>query len=79
MTRIFHALSTSPNTRGMMGHRLKTISTVQTFCLALIEKQDIGIDCNGSSLPLFSIPSNLRIANNVAKFLEYVCNSSRSR
>ena len=70
MTRIYHALSTSPNTRDIVGHRLETISTVQTFCLVLVKKQDIGIDRNGSSLPLFSIPSNLRIASNVAKFLE---------
>ena len=67
ITRNYHVLITSLNTRGIMSHRLKTISTVQTFCLALIEEQDIEIDCNGSSLPLFSIPCDLRVANIVAQ------------
>ena len=52
-------LSTSPDTRGMVSHRLKTFAVVQTFSLAFPEKQGKGIGCNGFSLPLFSIPSLL--------------------
>ena len=47
--------------------------------IALTDKQGKGIDCNGSSLPLFSNPSVLRIANDIANFLESLCNSSESR
>ena len=52
------------------------IFVVQTFFLALTEEQDGGVNCNGSSLSLVSVPSFLTIPNNVAKFLESLCNSS---
>ena len=35
ITRNYHALSTSPNTNGMVGHAHRTLFTVYTFCLAL--------------------------------------------
>ena len=74
-----HALSTSPNTHGMVSHGHKTYFSSWLFLIALTEKQGKGIDCNGSSLPLFSVPSVLRIANDIAKFLESLWNSSESR
>ena len=43
---------------------------------ALTEKQGKSIDCNGSSLPQFSIPSFLGIAIDVDKLLESLKNSS---
>ena len=49
------------------------------FSLALTEKQGKGIDRNGSSLPLFSIPSLVWIPDGVANFLESLCNSSSTR
>ena len=77
ITRIYHAtLSTSPNTRGMVSHRLKTISVVQTISLAFPEKQCKIIGCSGSSLPLFSIPSLLWISDHAARLLESLCHSS---
>ena len=64
----------------MVSHRHKTgISVVQTLSLALREKQGKGIDCNGPSISLFSIPSVLRIADDIAKFLESLCTASGSR
>ena len=54
----------------MVGHRHKTYVSSGLFLAALTEEQGKGIVCNGSSLPLFSIPSFLRIANDVAKFVE---------
>ena len=54
-------LSTSPNTQGMVSHRHKTHLSSRRFLLDLTEKQGKGIDCNGFSLPLFSIPRFLRI------------------
>ena len=42
MTRIYHAtLSARPNTRGMVSHRLKTISVVQTFSLSLFSESNV--------------------------------------
>ena len=79
ITRNCDASSTSPNTHGMVSHRHKTCLSSGLFLLALTEKQGKGIDCNGSSLPLCSVPSVLRIANDVAKLLESLCNSSESR
>ena len=59
MTRIYHAtLSTSPDNRGMVSQRV-VISVVQIFTSDFPEKQSKRIGCNGSSLPLFSIPSLL--------------------
>ena len=51
----------------MNNHALEQVLTSETPCIcrldiflfALIEKQGKGIGCNGSSLPLFSIPSLL--------------------
>ena len=40
---------------------MKLILSSRLFLLALTEKQGKSIDCNGSSLPPFSIPSFLRI------------------
>ena len=80
ITRNCHAtLRTSPNTSGMVGHRHETYLSSRLFLLAPTEKQGKSIVCNGSSLPLFSIPSVLRIANDIAKFLESLYNSSESR
>ena len=47
--------SASPNTQGMVSQRHKTYLSSKRFLLALSEKQGKGTDCNGSSLPLFSI------------------------
>ena len=70
ITRNCYASSTIPNTHGMVSHRHKTYLSSRLFLLALTEKQGKSIDCNGSSLPLFSIPSLLRIADDAAKLLE---------
>ena len=60
MTRIENAtLSTSPDTRGMVSHRLKTISVVQTFPQLFSKSKVKALVCNCSSLPLISIPSFL--------------------
>ena len=64
---------------------MKLILSSRLFLLALTEKQGKSIDCNGSSLPPFSIPSFLRILDisatpdGVVKFLESLCSSSSSR
>ena len=80
ITRIYHAtLSTSPDTRGMVSHRLKTIAVVQTFSFTFPEKQCKKSGCNGFSLPLFSIPSLSMNPHDVVKFLETSCNSSVTR
>ena len=54
-------LSTSPNTQDMVSHRHKTYLSSTLFLLALTEKQRKSIELQWSSLPLFSIPSLLRI------------------
>ena len=41
------------------------------FSLALTDKQGKGIDCHGSSLSLFSIPSLLRIPDGLPNFLNH--------
>ena len=51
--------------RGEITRNFHALSTSPT----LNEKQGKGIDCNGSSLPYFSIPSFLRIANMLPNFL----------
>ena len=54
----------------------RLICHLDFFSLLLTDKQGKGNDCNDSSLPLFSIPSVLRIPDDAAKFLESLCNSS---
>ena len=77
---IYHAtLSTRPDTRGMVSHRLETISVVQTFSFAFPERQGKRLGCNGSSLPILSIPSLLWIHHDAAKCLESLCTSSGTR
>ena len=68
ITRNCHAtLSTSPETRGMLSHTLKTIAVVQTFSFAFSEKRGKNIGCIGVS------------PDDVAKFLGSLCNSSSTR
>ena len=69
-------LSTSPQTQGVVSHRHKTYLSSGHVLLAVTKKQGKGVDCNGTSVPLFSIPSLLRILDIISnsrwcfKFLE---------
>ena len=54
-------LSTSSNTQCTVSHRHETYLSSGLFLLALTGKEGKSIDCNGSSLPLFSIRSFLKI------------------
>ena len=63
----------------MVSHRHKTISVVWTFSLTLTKKQEKSIDRNGSSLPLFSIPSAHGIPDDAEKFLESLYDSPSTR
>ena len=58
---------------------LRKFLSSRLFFLYSYRKQGKGIGCNGSSLPLFSIPSLLWIPDGAAKFLESLCSSSGTR
>ena len=49
---------------------IRQFLSFRLFLLPSAKKLSKNIDCNGSSHPLFSIPSFLRIATDVVKFLE---------